>query len=520
MKHKGAIAAGHPETANAAAAVLEEGGNAFDAALAGLCAACVAEPVLASLGGGGFLLARTAAGQTTLYDFFAQTPKVRRAGVDFSPILADFGDAQQEFHIGRGSMATPGVVMGLFEAHKDLGAMGMARIVEPAVALARDGVRINRLQAYIFEVVGKIYSSNAACRAVYGSRANPGRLLEEGETLVLPEFAHTLEALAAEGADLFYRGDMARWLAADCESGGGHLTRADLEGYRVVRRAPLELDFHGARLFTNPPPSTGGILIAFALELLKEAGLEDAGFGSSEHLRIVANAMALTNKARLDSRLHEAAEDGAETLLDPGFLETYRRQVLGRPASLRGTTHISVIDAAGNAASLTVSNGEGAAYIIPSTGVMMNNMLGEEDINPHGFHQWPQDTRMCSMMAPSLLLADRGGNGGVMAALGSGGSNRIRTAIMQVLLNLLEFGMNVEEAVAAPRLHFEDGLLNLEDGFAGDVVDALGGSFPETKVWSGKNLFFGGVHSVIFDSSVQSFEGAGDERRGGVTLLV
>ena len=161
MTSKGAIAAGHPETARAAAAILAEGGNAFDAVLAGLCAACVAEPVLISLGGGGFLLARRAGGEAVLYDFFAQTPKVRRAEaeVDFFPIVADFGTAQQEFHIGMGSIAVPGTVKGLFRVHRDLGSMPMARIVEPAAALARAEVmpkaeRLTPPSGHIGMVVG------------------------------------------------------------------------------------------------------------------------------------------------------------------------------------------------------------------------------------------------------------------------------------------------------------------------------------------------------------------------------
>ncbi|MCH7958288.1 MAG: gamma-glutamyltransferase, partial [Proteobacteria bacterium] len=205
-----------------------------------------------------------------------------------------------------------------------------------------------------------------------------------------------------------------------------------------------------------------------------------------------------------------------ESLLDPVFLDTYRRQVLGRPAARRGTTHISVIDAAGNTASLSVSNGEGSGYLVPGTGIMLNNLLGEDDINPHGFHRWPVDQRMCSMMAPTVLVqAD-----GATVALGSGGSNRIRTAILQVLLNLLEFGMSIEDAVARPRIHFENDLLSIEDGFDPDPLAAVSKTFPNTEVWEEKNLFFGGVHAVRFDAGGGRFDGAGDLRRGGVALTV
>ncbi len=487
--------------------------------MAGLCAACVAEPVLTSFGGGGFLLARKADGRTVLYDFFAQTPKRRpRIGNrDFFPIVADFGTVQQEFHIGKASIATPGTVKGLFRVQGDLGSMPMARIIEPAAELARRGVTVNKLQAYIFGVVGKIYSANAACRKIFGSALNPGTLIGEGETFRLPEFADTLDALAREGSDLFYKGDIAKKIIADCRDGGGALTAQDLEGYRVPLRDPLRVSCRGAELFTNPPPSMGGLLIVFALELLNGTAVEEGGFGSSGHLGKLARVMGLTNKARIESDLHEIHEEkAAPTLLDPEFLAPYRERVMGRPAAVRGTTHISVIDAKGDACALTLSNGEGAGYVVPGTGIMMNNMLGEEDINPSGFHRWREDARMSSMMAPTVLQREDGR----LAALGSGGSNRIRTAILQVLVNLLYFGMSVGEAVESPRIHFERGLLSVEAGFDGDAVGDLCAGFSDRKLWDEKNLFFGGVHTVTFDPRDGRFEGAGDPRRGGVSLIV
>ncbi len=519
MARKGAIAAGHSETAAAAAAILEDGGNAFDAALAGLYAACIAEPVLTSLGGGGFLLARPAGGEPVIYDFFAHTPKSRKpaAEVDFRPIVADFGTAQQEFHIGIGSMATPGTVKGLLQAHRDLGSMQMRRIVEPAAALAREGVVINRLQAYILQVVGKIYTGNDTCRAVFGSRADPQRTMGKGETFSLPGFAETLEAVAREGADLFDRGELAQRIAEDCRTGGGAISAEDLAAYRVVKRPPLARRYGGARFYTNPPPSTGGILIAFALELLKDADLRSQGFGTAAALGRLATVMALTNKARLDRRMQDAEDEGmVRDVLDPAFLEIYRQQIFGRPEALSGTTHISVIDARGNAAGLSVTNGEGSGYMIPGTGIMINNMLGEEDIHPHGFHRWPEDTRICSMMAPTLV--DEGH--GRATVMGSGGSNRIRTAILQVLLNMLEFDMPLEAAVTSPRIHFEGGVLSIEAGFDAAAVSGLADWAERKDLWDERNLFFGGVHSVRHDPRTGRFEGAGDPRRGGVAMVV
>jgi len=521
-KPGGVIAAGHPETVRAAAIILEEGGNAFDAVLAAVYASCVAEPVLASLGGGGFLLARPTEedkGNPLLYDFFTQTPKnkISAGELDFHPIIADFGPATQEFHIGMGSIATPGMVKGLFQIHRDLCTMPMARITEPAVSLARDGFLVNRLQAYMFQIVGPIFMATPASRKIFASRQEPDDPMGEGETMSNPDFAAVLEALADEGEALFYEGDIARAISDDCRNHGGQLTRQDFQGYRIKKRKPLTVDYRGARLYTNPPPSSGGILIGFALELMKEVDLKPFGFGSADHLQHLAKIMGLTNKARVESGFYDAPDEkAARNLLDANFIAAYKAEVLGRPECLKGTTHISVIDAAGNAAAMTLSNGEGAGYIAPGTGIMLNNMLGEEDINTQGFHQWPADTRPCSMMAPSVVID----GAGRMVALGSGGSNRIRTAILQVLVNLLDYSMSVEEAVAAPRMHFENGLLNIERGFDEGTVGAFGAAFQEIKQWDEKNLFFGGVHAVSFNAQTSEFTGAGDPRRGGDAVVV
>lgn len=520
MNNKGIVAAGHQKTAEAAALVLEEGGNAFDAALAALWAACVVEPVLASLGGGGFLLARDARRpRTVLYDFFVQTPLRRKPvdQVDFYPIAADFGITQQEFHIGMGAIATPGLIKGLFEIHRDLGSLPMTRLVEPAVHLARDGVRMNGLQSYIFELVAAIYVNSPVAREIYSSRQQPERLIREGELLRQPQLADTLEILALEGDRLFYEGEMGRLLATDCVAGGGYLAMEDLLAYRVEKRRPLELDYHDARLLTNPPPSCGGILIAFALKLLEELAKPMPNFGTAFYLDLLAQVMEQTNKARVESRIQDmAVETQAETLLHPEYVRRYRREVLNRPSAPRGTTHVSVIDGQGSAASLSVSNGEGTGYMIPGTGIMMNNMLGEEDVNPYGFHRWPTNQRITSMMAPSLLFDNRQG----IVATGSGGSNRIRSAILQVLLNLVDFGMGPQQAVYNPRIHFEGGVLNVEAGFDAGEIGNLQKRYPGARIWDNLNLFFGGAHTVAFNSTTARCEGAGDPRRGGACMVV
>ena len=519
MTLRGTVAAGHAATAEAAATILRAGGNAFDAALAALAAACVAEPVLASLGGGGFLLARDAGGDDVLYDFFAQTPRQRRpaAAVEFRPVLADFGTTTQEFHIGAGAIATPGMARGLVAVHGERGALPLAVILEPAIALARDGVTVTPFQALLFQVVAAIFTATPSARACFGSTLAPDRLVQAGERHRQPALADTLARLAEEGDRPFYEGDIAAALVAMCAGDAGHLTPADMTGYRVVRRRPLTLNHRGARIAINPPPSWGGMLIAFALRLLEPLALAPGAFGSPRHVAALTQVMAQTNKARVDSGLHtRGAEAVADALLDPAFVAAYAAAVGDHPATQRGTTHVSVLDAAGNAAAMSLSNGEGCGAVIPGTGYMPNNMLGEADLNPAGFHRWTPDRRIASMMAPAIVDWPDGR----VAALGSGGSNRIRTAILQVLINLLDFAMPVDEAVGRPRLHNEDGRLDIEPGFAPPAVAAATAHAREHKAWPDRNMFFGGVHTAALDPRGATATGAGDPRRAGVELVV
>lgn len=516
---KGVVAAGHPATADAAATLLKEGGNAFDAVLGAFLTACVAEPVLASLGGGGFLLALNGNKRARLYDFFVQTPKVKRAEneVDFHPIIADFGTTTQEFHIGLGSIATPGAVRGVFEIHRDLGRMPLHDIIVPALDAARNGIVMNPLQSYIFDIVGAIYRATPGSLKVFCSPENDAELIREGESLRMPQFADFLEVLAREGERLFYEGEVAQRIVADCAAHGGYLTAEDLRGYQVERREALALDYHGAQILTNPPPSSGGLLIAFALKLLEPCNLGRYPVGDRHHLSALAHAMQLTNKARIDTELHRIQhQPEALRLLDPDFIDTYRSQVLDRASCNRGTTQISVMDGSGGVASMTVSNGEGSSYLASDTGVMLNNMLGEEDLNPQGFHRWMGDQRISSMMSPTVVHKP----GEWITACGSGGSNRIRTAILQFLVNCIDFQMDIHQSVHAPRLHFERDLLSVEPGYQTAVLQELEEHYPHHKHWDAPNLFFGGVHAVTHSLRNDVLDGIGDPRRGGVAQRI
>ena len=508
------IAAGHAKTAAAAEAILRAGGNAFDAAVAAMAAACVAEPVLASLGGGGFALACPVDAPPRVYDFFVDTPlrQIPEQDLDFYPVTADFGTQTQEFHIGRGSIATPGFVAGAFALQSDLGRMSMPDLFAPAIALANEGEAISAFEAYLFSIVKPIYLATAQCRETFASKVREGELVGEGEVLRQPLLGGFLDVLALEGKDLFYHGEVAQMNERDL-AGGGQLSRRDLENYAVEVRKPLSLELDGVQILTNPPPSSGGALCSFALSLVDARELHAIDPDDVRYALVVADVLQATREARIEAMA--AGDDGSLSgLLDPGLLGRYRNEVMGRLAARRGTTHISIIDAAGNLAAVTVSNGEGSGYMVPDTGVVMNNMLGESDLNPSGFHRWQVGQRMTSMMMPTAVRWPDG----TQVATGSGGSNRIRTALLQVLLRMIVHRNTPEAAVLAPRLHYEHGLLSIEGGFEPDRIAPLLQAWPEHQLWESRNLFFGGAHTVRSGAHVS--DGIGDPRRAGVFLRV
>lgn len=505
----GTIAAGNINTAQAGIEILRNGGNAFDAAAAAVLATFVTEPTLTSAGGGGFLLAHTKENENILFDFFSQTPlkKKTKGDINFYPVELNFGDAIQQFHIGLGSMAVPGNMAGIFHVQQKLGRLPFKDVAQPAIGYAKNGVEINEYLSFCLTLLKEILTTSPEMRQVYMPN---GELLQLGEKIFIPKFADTLSYIAEKGVKEFYQGDIAHQLVKDCQEYGGYLTLEDLKNYQVIERKPLVIDYRGNKFLTNPPPSSGGILIAFALELLSKVDLASMGFGTGQHLQTLISAMRLTNVAREDRYNTNIYHENIQKIfLSAEHIAQYQNQLTNEVNKWGSTTHLSVIDAEGNAASVTTSHGEGCGYVIPGTGIMMNNMLGEEDLNPHGFHQWQENVRISSMMTPTIVLKDNLPE----IVLGSGGANRIRTAILQVISNIIDFKMPVDRAVNSPRIHWENGVLNVEPGFGQEVIESLVLSNENMVLWNKKNMFFGGVHTVM--EVAGSISGAGDDRRSG-----
>ncbi|MEQ8391364.1 MAG: gamma-glutamyltransferase [Thalassospira sp.] len=511
MKTHGAVAAGHDVTARAASRVLDEGGNAFDAVIAAMWAACVVEPVLASLGGGGFVMVRPEGKPPRLYDFFVETPleKRPREDLEFESRFATFaGGVSQEFHGGYGSVATPGVIAGLFKLHGDLAKLPMAQLAEPAIIAARDGIVLDAFQRYVMGIVQPLLAFSPDSRSVFGK---PGstyesgfELLDEGTLHRQPDLAESISYLVRTGADGFYHGDLGHALVRECQEFGGYLTAEDLAAYRVLIRDPLLVGGRKGRFVLNSPPASGGVLVGFGLKLAREMAL--GSFGSARHLEAISRIIHATGLVR--------GEYGASSaILADELCERYRLMIGERPLSQQGTTHISVVDEHGNLAAATISNGSSSGRVVPQTGIMMNNMLGEADLSPDGFHHWPCGVRMTSMMTPALYLGDDGS----AVALGSGGSNRIRSTMLQVLLNMDAFDMTLHGAVAAPRLHVEEGLLSVEPGFDTALLDRL--SLDNQQRWDREDMFFGGVHAAKVSAGGAKFSAVGDARRNGNQII-
>jgi gamma-glutamyltranspeptidase/glutathione hydrolase len=495
----GAVATGHPSVSEAAVQMLAAGGNAFDAAIAAGFASAVAEPMLTSLGGGGFLLAHSG-DREVVFDFFTDTPGLglpeREREPHFLPVTVRFPSSEQIFNIGLGSVAVPGTLAGLLHVHDRLGRLSLDRIVAPAAGLARDGVELNAHQAYAVELLVPINTLRPEGRALY---APEGRTPRAGDRLANAELADFLETLPAHRARDFYGGDIARRIEADMHEGDGLLTAEDLATYRVVEREPLAVPYRGRRILTNPRPSFGGSLIALSLRLHEGLG-PPGGWGGNTHLRHLAAVMVEVEALREATFANEGP-------LRRGAVETALARV--RRAS-GGTTHISVADGEGNAAALTLSNGEGSGYVVPGTGIMLNNMLGEDDLHPDGFHASPPGQRVSSMMAPTLVLS----GGEVVLIVGSGGSKRIRTALVQVITAVVDHGFDVVDAVEAPRLHWDGECLQAEPGFDEAALASLESSWRVNR-WPERNLYFGGVHAA--DPRGQA---AGDPRRGGSGIVL
>ena len=539
----GMISAGDPQTAAAGAAMLRKGGNAVDAAVAAAFASFMAEVGVVHLGGSGVAQVfqpevNSPGYRCETYDFFSTTPGLGRDegqdelgfeldldldfDLDFEKVTIDFGPTTQDFYLGRGSVAVPGNIAGLCQMAVDHGRLPLPVLLEPAIRFAREGLPISPFQAATCALLEPIYTHTSGMRAIF---AADKRIIVTGEKLYVPDLDRTLTELAQEGASYARHGRLARAILDDQAANGGLLTATDLENYDVRWLSPIRLAYRDYEILLPPPSSSGGVLTAFTFKLLRHFDVGRFHHGSTAHLQLLYEVMAATTRARpvWDRALETLpVEDALNYFLSSSFVANYVGEVkaslegdshlpaLSEPALHPDTSHLSVIDDQGMAVSLTTTAGETAGYVVPGTGFIPNNILGEEDLHPSGFHTRRPGERIPTMMTPSIVLH----NGNIRLVVGSGGSIRIRSAILQVLSNLLDFNMRLADAVNIARVHLESGALQCELGYDPAAIDGLEAKGYQVNRWDKRSIYFGGAHSVS-RTPAGRLVAAGDSRRGG-----
>jgi gamma-glutamyltranspeptidase/glutathione hydrolase len=503
-----AASAGTPYAAEAAAEVYRAGGNAADAAVAAAAAVSVTEPLLSSIGGGGFALVRDPSGDAELIDYYDAMPgkglpaSAFGAGGNPQTVVLKYG-AGVNSTVGGASVAVPGALRGWEELLRRHGKLTLAQTLGPAIRLAREGFRICKTSAMWFEVAQEVLKLTEETRKNF---FDGDRVYVEGEEMSFPELADTLEAIGEEGADLIYEGELARRLSAYILEMGGIITERDLAEYEAVIRRPLAVAYGPGVVYTNGPPSAGGPTLAQMLRIV--SGYDLAALPEGDYARVMAGAM----KYALHDR-EIAYVDGAENeivaqrLTSEEYARTQRRRIFGSPH----TTHVSCVDAEGYVVSITATMGYGSGLVVPGTGIPMNNTLGEPELNPKGFHSLPPGERLISSMSPTIFTSGDGG----LIALGSPGASRIPTALLQTLINVLDFGMPLESAVLAPRFHAEGELFAYEAGARTDYLDR----YEQVLVYEEPSMYFGGVNAVR-RTPEGPFEAAADPRRSGGVAYV
>jgi len=507
------VAAGDSQAAEAGVEVLRAGGNAVDAVCSAAFASWVVEPPLGSPAGAGLLLHGNADRGIHLVDFFTRVPGLGLppadpASLDFHGVTVDYGPTSQEFHVGRGAAALPTCIYGLVETHRRYGQMPLADVVQPARDLARHGWTLSPHIQWVFRLLSPILTLTPSVSVIH---CQDGKLAEPNATLFNRGLADFLEGVGHGGRG-FLDGPFADSLLSGFgPDSGGRLTRADLASIAVTERRPLQVPFAGHTLVTPSPPASGGTLVSLGLVLADRLRLAEHPWLGPEWCRATARvlrAVSVARGAELDGHVFEP--DAAARLLSEPALKRWMQDAAREERHLGGTTHISVLTRDGDCAGLTMSNGEGCGHALTDFGIHVNNFLGEEDINPEGFHVRPAGSAMTTMMTPTVALQ----NGRPVLVAGTGGANRIRSIVFQAVLARLGHGRSLEESARAPRMHVEGEKLWFESCDLGrGAEEALLEDWPDASVFPERSMFFGGVNLAGMDGD--SVWGHGDRRRGG-----
>jgi gamma-glutamyltranspeptidase/glutathione hydrolase len=487
----GVVVSCEPHATAAGLAVLRDGGNAVDAAVAVALTLAVTHPQAGNLGGGGFLLVRMADGTTTSFDFRECAPQSATAGMY---LRADGTLDDDKVRFGASSAGVPGSPAGLHLALQRFGTKPLRQLAAPAIALAKHGFPVDQFLAEALVEEQKALARFATTRAIFFRGDEP---LRQGDMLLQPDLAATLQRYADLGPDGFYKGVTAERIAAHMKASGGFVTEQDLANYRAVERAPLRGSYRGHEVISMPPPSSGGVALLQMLNLLEPYDLRGMGYGSSRTLHLLTEVMrrAYADRSKwLGDPDHYAVP--TEGLISKAYADSLRQGLRtdrrsdvapGLPPGAKesdDTTHFSVVDKEGNAVACTttINNTFGSADVVAGCGFLLNDEMDDFAARPGTPNMFglvggkanaiAPNKRMLSSMTPTIVVKD----GKVRLVLGAPGGGRIITGVLQVLLNVVDHGMRLETAVRAPRIHHQwtpDVIAWEELALSQDVRDAL-----------------------------------------------
>jgi gamma-glutamyltranspeptidase/glutathione hydrolase len=528
------VVASDPAAARAALSILETGGNAVDAAVAAGFALAVTHPQAGNVGGGGFMLVRLASGRTFVMDYRETAPAAARREMFLGPDGNVVAGLSTETALAAG---VPGTVAGLALALEEAGSLPLARVLAPAIRLAEEGFPVPEGLARAVEAAAGRLEKSAAAAAVF---LPEGRPVRPGAILVQRDLARTLRAIAEGGPRTFYDGPVAEALADFVKAQGGLISRDDLRAYRAVLREPVRFTYRGHEILSAPPPSAGGVVLGEMLHMLEPFDIRALGPGSSAYWHLLAEVM---KRAYADRAAFLGDPDFAPIpaagLLSPdyarGLMKTFdprratpaRAAGPGEPPRLEGasTTHFTIADEAGNvvANTYTLNDAFGSGILVEGLGFLLNNEMDDFTARPgapnlYGLVQGKANAvgpgkRMLSSMTPTIVLRD----GRPFLALGTPGGGRITTIVLQVILNAVEFGMELQAAVDAPRCHHQwlPDRLTCEAGAApADVAGALRARGHDLA----EQGLRGDVQAILFDREAGLLRGASDARGYGAAL--
>lgn len=524
----GMVAAAHPLAARAGIEILKNGGNAIDAAVATAFALSAVEPNASGVGGGGFMLIRLATSKKVIVlDYRERAPAASVKDM----FISDQSRQEKWSQEGGKASAIPGTLMGLKKALDQFGTMSLEEVLEPTLNYLENGFEIsNSLSNIIKDNYSKLIKWNNPNSVAYLSDGLP---LEKGDLLIQKDLAKTYREIIDNGIEYFYGGNLGQKVVDVIKKAGGILTLQDLKDYKVHFYQPVEGDYRGYKIYSMPPPSSGGTHLIQILNVMENYNIANLNYFSPTHISILSEAMkfSFADRSKYMADPFFSPNIPVKEITSKEYAKYLANQIdifnpkLEIPTDELNnfehfsTTHLSVVDNMGNAVALTqtINYFFGSGLIVPGTGIVMNNEMDDFSIDPNSPNAPEPGKTPLSSMSPTIIEKDNE----VFMVLGSPGATRIFTAIAQIISNVIDFGMSIDEAIEAPRLHTysSDGKampIYIENRVSPRTLEILKLLGNKVELKDPYDSYFGGVHGIIINGGMIC--GGGDSRRGGVAL--